>query len=247
MADAVKPNGQTLEALKVKIVPIPTKFVTLYPTILLAGIISLILAMFRSEESHLFWGQFFLFFAFVNFVVGTFEFPRATVLTVILGGAAILLGLYLLNQHFGIFPWLTSFFKSLNLQASAQFYLFIFLGGIIIFFGIWIQTRFDYWELTPNELIHHHGLLGDVERFSTAAMKFNKEITDIFEYMILRSATLLITLPTQPRPIQLENVLFVGYVMKRADEILQGGHTERTLASGRRDDQGPTAAVIQSP
>ena len=34
---------------------------------------------------------------------------------------------------------------------------------------------------TPNELVHHHGLLSDVERFSTAGLTLNKEIADVFE------------------------------------------------------------------
>jgi hypothetical protein len=192
------------------------------------------------------WGQVFLFFALVNFIVGTFEFPRATVVTVILGVALTILAIYVFNQWFGVLPWLKNFFATLNTSATPTFYFFIFLCGVGILLGIWVQTRFDYWELTPNELIHHHGLLGDVERFSTAAMKFNKEISDIFEYMILRSATLLITLPTQPRPIHLENVLFVGYVMRRADEILEGGKVQREIhGASMKTDASGQAAVIQ--
>src|SRR5262245_48912359 len=128
MADAQGSPGQTSNApLRVKIVPIPTKLVTLYPTVLLAGLVSLITWFTGKSE---FWGEVFLFFAFVNFVVATFEFPRATVLTVILGVAAALLALYFINQWFGIVQWLNDFIKNMNLSATPQFYLFIFIGGL---------------------------------------------------------------------------------------------------------------------
>jgi len=213
------------EPLRVKIVPIPTKTIFYYPTFLLAGLMTILASVFPAHENT--FGQIFLFVAFVNAIVVTFEFPRAAIITVLMTVAALLLGLYVLNQSFGFLPGVAKFFRELDVHATWQFYLILFIGGVVLIGGILFMTRFDWWELTPNELIHHHGLLGDVERFSTNAMKFNKEIVDIFEYMILRSATLLITLPSQPRPIALDNVLFIGHVMTTAEQILQGGKVVR--------------------
>jgi hypothetical protein len=213
------------EPLRVKIVPIPTKTIFYYPSFLLAILMGILTAVFPEHQNT--FGQIFLFVAFINAVVVTFEFPRATIITVIMTVAAVILGLYLLNQSLGFFPGLKQFFRDLNVHASPQFFWIIGIGGILIVAGILFMTRFDYWELTPNELIHHHGLLGDVERFATNGMRFNKEIVDIFEYLILRSATLHITLPSQPRPITLENVMFIGHVMRTADQILQGGKVVR--------------------
>ena len=209
------------EPLKVKIVPIPTKTIFYYPTFILAGLMAILTSAFEGSVNT--FGQIFLFLAFLNAVVVTFEFPRATIITVIMTVAAIVLGLYLLNQSMNFFPSIAQFFRELNVHATWQFYTIVCIGGILLIGGILFMTRFDYWELTPNELIHHHGLLGDVERYATNAMGFNKEITDIFEYLILRSASLHITLPSQPKPITLDNVMFIGHVMKVADQILEGG------------------------
>jgi hypothetical protein len=242
-------GGLVVEKIpKVTIVPIPTKFVFLYPTIILAGIMSIL--TYSVPEHRNTWGQVFVFFALMNFIVVTFEFPRGTVLAVVLGVVAALLAGYVLNQHFRIIKGLADLFSSLDVSASSQFYLCILLAGIVLGIAIWVQTRFDYWDLTPNEFIHHKGVLGDVERFSTNGMKFNKEITDIFEYLILRSATLVVTLPTQPRPIVLENVLFIHYIMSRADQILQGGRAVRdekelVPGTGQHHGQGGSTVVQQ--
>ena len=210
---------------RVKIIPIPTKTIFYYPTFLLAGLTAILTAAFPNHVNM--FGQIFLFVAFLNGIVVTFEFPRATIITVLMTVAAIILGLYVLNQSFNFFPSIAQFFRDLKVHATWQFYTIISIVGLLMCAGVLFMTRFDWWELTPNELIHHHGLLGDIERFSTNAMKFNKEIVDIFEYMILRSATLLVTLPSQAKPITLENVMFIGHVMKSADQILQGGKVIR--------------------
>lgn len=235
---------RTTELMKVKIVPIPTKTIFYYPTFLLAGLMAILSAVFPAHVNT--FGQIFLFVGFINAIVVTFEFPRATIITVIMSVAAVILGLYLLNQSWEIFPGIARFFKSLDVHATPQFYSIVCVGGILLIAGILFMTRFDYWELTPNELIHHHGLLGDVERFATNAMRFNKEITDIFEYMILRSGTLHITLPSQPKPITLDNVLFIGHVMNSADQIIEGGKVVREeIIPHQHGAAGNAAAITQ--
>jgi prepilin signal peptidase PulO-like enzyme (type II secretory pathway) len=233
------------EPLRIKIVPIPTKTIFYYPTILLAGLMAILSTAFPTHLNT--FGQIFLFIGFLNAIVVTFEFPRAAIITVIMTVAAVILGLYLLNQSLDFFPGIAKFFRDLNVHATPQFYTIVCISGVLLIAGVMFMTRFDYWELTPNELIHHHGLLGDVERFATNAMRFNKEITDIFEYMILQSATLHITLPSQPKPITLDNVLFIGHVMKTADQILEGGKVvrEEVIQHDHGGAAGSAAAITQ--
>lgn len=226
---------------RVKIIPIPTKTIFYYPTFILAGLTAILTAAFPDHQNM--FGQIFLFVAFLNGIVVTFEFPRATIITVLMSVAAVILGLYVLNQSFNFFPSIAQFFRDLKVHASWQFYTIISIVGLLMCAGVLFMTRFDWWELTPNELIHHHGLLGDVERFSTNAMKFNKEIVDIFEYAILRSATLLVTLPSQAKPIMLENVMFIGHVMRTADAILQGGKMIREDVVAHTHDSSAKAAA----
>ena len=102
---------------------------------------------------------------------------------------------------------LKHFLSNLDLVASWQFYLAIFIMYVVLLIGMYGVTRFDYWELSPNEIIHHHGVLGDVERFSTAGLKLNKEIHDIFEYLLAGAGRIILVIPGQLRPVILDNVL----------------------------------------
>ena len=80
----------------------------------------------------------------------------------------------------------------------------------LIFVGVAITVRFDYWEVRPNELLHHHGVLSDLERFSAPNLRIDKEINDIFEYMLLRSGRLILHPSQERRAIVLENVFFIN-------------------------------------
>ena len=44
----------------------------------------------------------------------------------------------------------------------------------------------------PNEILHHHGPLSDLERFPTMNLKFDKEIPDVLEYALLGSGRLVL-------------------------------------------------------
>ena len=99
---------------------------------------------------------------------------------------------------------------SLKPMANAPFYFLVaaFLG--LIFFGVWISVKFDYWEVRPNELLHHHGILSDLERFSAPNLRIDKEINDVFEYLLLRSGRLILHPSNERRAIVLENVFFIN-------------------------------------
>jgi hypothetical protein len=80
---------------------------------------------------------------------------------------------------------------------------------LVIYFAVWINSKFDYWELRHNELLHHHGFMSDLERHPTTALKINKEIKDIFEYLLLKSGRMILQAGGNQRPIVLENVFFI--------------------------------------
>ena len=71
------------------------------------------------------------------------------------------------------------------------------------------SVQFDYWEVRPNELLHHHGMLSDLKRYSSPDLRVDKEINDVFEYMLLRSGRLTLHPSGEKRAITLENVLFI--------------------------------------
>ena len=211
MADA------TATTTKVLIRPWP-KMIFLWPTAIIALFMYMANYFFANHQEI--WGGTFLIVLGLNLMVLTFEFPRATSLMMLLAAIAVVLLLLLMNHTFSVISPLKGFVVDRAIYASSEFYLFFFLLNIALFIAMFAVTRFDYWELTANELIHHHGLLGDVERFSTAGLKLNKEISDIFEYMLCGAGTIIMLVPSTPRPIVLQNVLNISRIEKQSDRVL---------------------------
>jgi hypothetical protein len=85
---------------------------------------------------------------------------------------------------------------------------------------VFINTRFNYWEIQPNEILHHHGFLGDVHRFPTKGLRMKKEITDVLEYILLRAGTLVLDPEGEERPIILENVINLNRVEDKIQRLL---------------------------
>lgn len=194
------------------------KMVFMWPTALLALICGLV-ASFAPGWDHFFGGAFLICFTF-NLLVITYDFPRSTSLTMLAAIVAVVLAVILINQRYGIIAPLQSWLSSLDIKATADFYYAIFAGMFVLFIGMAMITRFDYWELTSNELIHHTGLLGNIERFSTAGLKLNTEINDVFEYILAGAGRIIMTIPGAPRPVVLDNVLRFSTIMERSKHIL---------------------------
>lgn len=195
------------------------KMILLWPTGVLALIMSLA-ARYMTEWEYL-WGGVFLGVMALNLFVLTFEFPRGAWLTATLAVLAVVLLLLLINHNFEVLPFLKRFLISRKISASYEFYWAFFLVYVVLFIGMFITTRFDYWELTPNEIVHHFGLLGDTERYSTAGLKINKEITDIFEYVLCGTGRMILMIPAVPRPIVLDNVININKIERLSMDLLE--------------------------
>ena len=91
----------------------------------------------------------------------------------------------------------------------------VVLGAVVL-----VHRYIDYWELLSNELIHHHGMLGNLERFPAPGIKLEKEINDVFEFMLLRSGRLVLTVPYENRAIVLDNVPHINRVERFIKEVL---------------------------
>ena len=156
-------------------------------------------------------GAAFLLVVALNLIVFAFEFPRTTSLTLFFGITAVILAILLLfrfNEQ--ILPALSSILKSFQPMANATFYFSVFGVLLAIMLAVFINVQFDYWEITPNELLHHHGFLSNLERFAAPSLKIDKEINDIFEYALLRSGRLILHPSNEPRAFVLENVLAIN-------------------------------------
>ncbi len=163
----------------------------------------------------------FLFVLGINLVVLSFDFPRTTSLTLFFFIAAIGFGgVLLITNNANIVPAVHALLNKLHPLANAHFY-FMFAGMLgAIFVVVAINVRFDYWEVRPNELLHHHGILSNMERFSAPHLRIHKEINDVFEFLLLRSGRLILKARGEERAIILENVFFINQKEQKLTKML---------------------------
>lgn len=201
------------------------KVVFLYPTFLAAIVAGIYMAIVRDMQpdrtgTHLVSTIFLAIFG-LNLIILSFDFPRTTSLTLFFCITAVVLGLLLLFRlNDQILPALHNLLIAFQPVANATFYFSV--AGILglIYLAVLINIQFDYWEVTPNELLHHHGMLSNLERFSAPSLKIDKEITDVFEYALLRSGRLILHPSSEPRAIVLENVPRINAKQNRLTQML---------------------------
>ena len=163
----------------------------------------------------------FLIVLSINLVVLSFDFPRATSLIGFFFLVAIGLTIALVwtknpDALLGIGGWIAAIKPAAN---ETFYFMFTTILGVI-FAGVYISTRFDRWEVRPNELLHHHGPLSDLERFSAPHLRIDKEINDIFEYMLMGSGRLILHPSNERRAIILDNVFFISKKEKAITKML---------------------------
>ncbi len=212
------------------------KMIFLWPTAIVALTAAILTGVAPSWSEFL--GHTFVTCFILNLAVLTFDFPRSTSLTIFASIVTVVLGVILLNQKFGIVAPVQEWIQGLQIQATPHFYFAIFIGMLLLYLGMSIVTRFDYWELTNNELIHHSGLLGDVERFSTAGLKLNTELNDVFEYLLAGAGRIIINVPGNPRPFVLDNVLRINHVLARSQDLLSRRVVEVSSSQQRAGGEG---------
>lgn len=163
-----------------------------------------------SGHSH-FVARIFILVLTINLVVISFDFPRTTSLTIFFLGVALIAIVWSLIRN-GAIPLgaIGDFVAAIRPFANGTFYFFVAAILLGLFVGVFVSVRFDYWEVRPNELLHHHGFLSDLERFSAPNLRIDKEINDIFEYLLLRSGRLILHPSNERRAVVLENVFFIN-------------------------------------
>lgn len=165
--------------------------------------------------------RIFLIVFALNMVVISFDFPRTTSLTWFFAITAVVIGLwFLFSQYRGLAPKLVQGLLSIKPWANSSFYMIYTMIMLFLYMWVMISRRFDYWEVKGNELLHHHGFLSNLERFSAPNLRIDKEINDLFEYMLLRSGRLIIHASNERRAIVLENVLFINGKEDRITRML---------------------------
>ncbi len=206
------------------------KIVFMYPTVVVAAIVAVWMHVSYGlssenpvpvDSTSVFLATMFLAVFTFNLVVISFDFPRTTSLTLFFFAVVIVLGGYMTLTNFpSVLPALSSIFSGIQPAANALFYYTLVFIFVILFLLVKIGVQFDYWEVRPNELLHHHGFLSDMERFSAPSLRIDKEINDLFEYMLLGSGRLILHPSNERRAIVLENVFFIGNKEKTITRML---------------------------
>ncbi len=199
------------------------KVVFLYPTFLAAIAAGIYMAASGAAggTGAQLTGLIFLGIFALNLVVISFDFPRTASLTIFFLIFGLVMGAILLFRiKPDIWPAVYDTLKKLEPVANATFYFTIagVLGVIYLF--VLAGLRLDYWEVRPNELLHHSGLMSDLKRYSAPNLRIDKEIHDVFEYLLLRSGTLILHPSQERRAIVLENVIGISRKEREITKML---------------------------
>jgi len=146
-----------------------------------------------------------------NLLVMALDFPRFTLVAWILAGLLVLFFLLWFGSYyeFDLMRPIHAIFSGIYAVANRGFYLMVFVTLFIVFAIIYVTRWLDYWEVLPNEILHHHGPLSDLERYPTMNLKFDKEIPDVLEWIMLGSGRLVLHVPNVSKALVLDNVLFI--------------------------------------
>jgi len=204
------------ESQRILLVGYP-KIVFLYPTYIAAFLAALILSAMRkwtadsNDMTAVVLTWLFLGVAGVNMMILAFDFPRTTSLTIFFFIVAVVMGLILLfTFQPQLLPAIGKLLENIRPVANAMFFIVFLFVLTLIYIGVFVSLRFDYWEIRPNELLHHYGFLSDLKRFSAPNLRIDKEINDVFEFFLLGSGRLILQPSGERRAIIVDNVLFIN-------------------------------------
>ena len=240
-------SDSSAKSQRILLVPYP-KFVFMYPTLIISALAA-ILIYFTSDPAvnpatqtvPVVMTGLFLAVMMANMFVIVFDFPRATSLTLlfIVTTVALLIWLVFLKGSPDVAAEAApvaaeaeagGFFSNIRPAANATFFTCITVGMGLMYAAIFVSVNFNYWELRNNELLHHHGLLSDLKRYPAPNLRIDKEINDVFEYMLLGAGRLILHPSTEKRAIVLDNVLFVGRKEEQLTKML--GSIKVQIGSG---------------
>ncbi len=150
-------------------------------------------------------------FAF-NLLIMGLDFPRFTIIAIVLLALfgvffTLWVGAYF---NYDLMKPVRSLFGSIYAVANAGFYYTFATVLALMFCVIYVTRHLDYWEILPNEILHHHGPLSDLERYPTMNLKFDKEIPDVLEFLFLGAGRLVLHVQNERKSIVLDNVLFIN-------------------------------------
>ena len=218
-------NGEMKVPSKIVLVSYP-KIVFLYPTIVVSLAAALYLSFAGQPLDTASTGAVVLSVVFLgvwtmNLVVLAFDFPRTSSLSLVFLVIAVVMGLVLLSVlKPDVLPYVAGKLRGFQPLANASFYWAFSISLGLATLGAMIVARFDCWEARPNQLLHHQGLWSDLDRFPAPGVRIDKEITDVFEYLLLQSGRLILHIGNERHAVVLDNVPFISRKEKALTRLL---------------------------
>jgi hypothetical protein len=194
------------------------KIVFLYPTFVVTTIFFLLSWLELVSPTVL--GNAFMLVMWLNLLVFSFDFSRIKSITIVVSAIAIVLLVLWLDNKADITGYLGKVFGSIDIQVNAHFFGFMSAGLGFLLALVFINSRFNYYEVNAREILHHHGYLGDIQRWSTEGLEMNKEINDVVEYLLMRSGRLIFQPATSKKAIVLDNVAGVNRIEQSVNDLL---------------------------
>jgi hypothetical protein len=182
-------------------------------------------------------GMIFFVVLCFNFLVISFEFSRFKTLAIFFFFLALFFFLLYLSTRWQVFAFLKDIFQNFHIRLSTTFYVAAGVYFLLIFLGVFINTRFNYWVIRSNEILHKEGFLGDVRRYPSPNLKMTKEISDVFEFLLLGSGRIVLFPATEKQAIVLEHVLRVNASERAIQELLSSLSVE--IEGHHHDDDQP--------
>jgi hypothetical protein len=217
---AAPPSKKHAHARSVIIRPWP-KVVFLYPTFL-CSMVCWLVAMFREDGAAGIGslGNAFMIVFALNILVFSFDFSRIKSITLVVTAIALIFGIGWANTQWGWFEGIRTTLGKIDIRANTQFFGFMSALFAFIFLMVFINSRFNYYEVNHREILHHHGYLGDIKRLPTTGLQVTKEIYDLLEFLLLRSGRLIFYPSSSRDAVVIDNVINVNGVENSIKDLL---------------------------
>jgi hypothetical protein len=165
-------------------------------------------------------GNTFMLVLLLNLLVFSFDFSRIKSITILIAIVAVVLLVLWVDTKADFTGFLGKLFGSIDIRVNTAFFGFLSAGLGFLLLVVFVNTRFNYYEVNAREILHHHGYLGDVQRWSTEGLEMNKEIYDVVEFLLLRSGRLIFQPMTARKAIVLDNVANVNRIESDVKDLL---------------------------
>jgi len=165
-------------------------------------------------------GMIFFSILCLNLLVISFEFNRFRTMAIVFFLLAVVFLTLYLSRDIPIVDYIRRALAGLHFELSTSFYLSLGVYFAIVFGCVFFNSRFNYWVVKSNEILHKEGFLGDVRRFPSPNLRMSKEINDVFEFLLLGAGRIVINPASEKQAIVLEHVLRVNAAEQAIQDLL---------------------------